>query len=155
MRVVFLLALVISLVAAIASLLRGKRVYADEEVRGHAKGGIFIARIAFWITAGPEMREKALAGLRLAARLAERKAHEVRVFLYGPGVHLADADDPELEEAFSGLGTALIPVGACPVNVARLGADQAAIANKGVQLDEHAVDAIVAVVEEGYQVIGI
>ncbi len=101
------------------------------------------------------MRVKVLSGLRLAARLVELKDQEVRIFLYGPGVRPAESDDRELQKALADCAAALIPVGACPVNAERIGVDMAPIADRGAQLDQRAVDAMVQLIEDGYQVIGV
>lgn len=114
-----------------------------------------MARIAFWITAGPDQADKALAGLRLAERLATGRQQDVKVFLYGPGVRLAATDRPDIAEALTALRSGAIPVQACPFNVKQQGVDAETVTAVGVNIDQPAGEALIQLVEDGYQVIGV
>jgi hypothetical protein len=113
-----------------------------------------MAKIAFWITAGPELEDKALSGLRLASRLKAVRQQDVQVFFYGPGVRLAVSNTPRMVEALSELREAQVSFGACPVNAERMGVDPELVSATGSDL-RSAVDVMVDLVEQGYQVIGI
>ncbi|MCY0878889.1 MAG: DsrE family protein [Firmicutes bacterium] len=114
-----------------------------------------MAKIAFWITAGPELEAKAVAGLRLAERLKTGRHADVEVFLYGPGLHLTTSPSPAIQEALGALKQAAVAMGACPVNVKTMGLEDDVVAAAGVQLRRRAVDALLELVEQGYQIIGI
>lgn len=113
-----------------------------------------MAKIAFWITAGPELSDKALTGLRLAERLKNGKQQEVRVFLYGPGVKLAAAGGA-VEEAVRALGTASVPVQVCPFNARSQDVAHELLLDEGVNLDETASEALIRWIDEGFQIIGV
>ncbi len=113
-----------------------------------------MAKIAFWITAGPDQVAKAMSGLRLAERLKITRGQDVKVYLFGPGVALADGSVPEVTEALAALRAGEVEVQACPNNVAQLGLDGAVIEGHGVGL-RPAGEVLVELVEEGYQVIGV
>ncbi len=113
-----------------------------------------MAKIAFWITAGPELEAKALSGLRLAGRLKSVRQQEVQVFFYGPGVRLAVSNTPLVVEALNELKAANVAFAACPVNAERMGVDVDVVSATGSDL-RPAVDVIVDLVEQGYRVIGI
>jgi len=114
-----------------------------------------MARIAFWITAGPELADKAVAGLRLAERLATARQQEVTVFLYGPGVKLVGSDRADVAEALAALRTGSVPMNACPFNVKMVGMDPDVVSQAGVSVDKTAGEVLIQLVEDGYQVIGI
>jgi hypothetical protein len=113
-----------------------------------------MAKIAFWITAGPDQPDKAMTGLRLAERLKNGKQQDVRVFLYGPGVRLATAGGA-LEEAVRTLSGSAIPVQVCPFNARSQEVAHELLLDQGVSLDETASEALVRWIEEGFQVIGV
>lgn len=113
-----------------------------------------MAKIAFWITAGPNLEAKALAGLRLALRLKTVRHQDVQVFLYGPGLELAASDSPLVREALKTLREAEVAMGACPVNAKSLGISEDVVVGAGVGL-RAAGEVLVELVDQGYQVIGI
>ncbi len=113
-----------------------------------------MAKIAFWITAGPELESKALAGLRLAHRLKTVRKQDVKVYLFGPGVALAVSESPNVVSALAELREAGLIVGACPANVQNMGLDEKAISAVGVDL-KPAGEVLVDWVEAGYEVVGI
>lgn len=43
-----------------------------------------MAKLAFWITAGPELEEKALSGIILASRLKQNRGQDVEVYFLVP-----------------------------------------------------------------------
>ncbi|MCY0899827.1 MAG: DsrE family protein [Firmicutes bacterium] len=114
-----------------------------------------MANIAFWITAGPELEGKALAALRLAERLKTVRQQNVEVFLYGPGLQLTQSLSPAIQDALASLREATVSMGACPVNVQTMGVAEDVVAAAGVDLKRRAVDALIELVEGGYQIIGI
>ncbi|MCY0880449.1 MAG: DsrE family protein [Firmicutes bacterium] len=113
-----------------------------------------MAKIAFWITAGPDLKEKALAGVVLAGRLKKNRRQDVEVYFFGPGVALAGqaAQDPQLKEIFTQLFDSQAPVGVCPFNAEQYGVKDL-LASNGYRM-EPAGEALVRLVEQGYQVIG-
>jgi len=113
-----------------------------------------MAKIAFWITAGPDLADKALTGLRLAERLKNGQHQDVRVFLYGPGVKLASLGGA-VQEALRALDAATVPVQACPFNAQSQGVAHNLLRDRGVNLDERASDVLIHWVEDGYQIIGV
>jgi hypothetical protein len=113
-----------------------------------------MAKLAFWITAGPDLESKALAGLRLASRLKTVRQQDVKVYLFGPGVALAASSSEDVAAALESLREAGVPVGACPANVKSMGIDEQLVLNAGVELNP-AGEVLIDWVETGYQVIGI
>ncbi len=114
-----------------------------------------MAKIAFWITAGPDQAAKALTGLRLAQRLrTTRGEKDVQVYLFGPGVQLTTTDNPKIQEALRDLREASVTMEACPANVKQLELDEDAVLATGVQL-RPAGEALLELVDNGFQVIGV
>lgn len=114
-----------------------------------------MAKIAFWITAGPDQAQKALSGLRLAQRLRTvRDQKDVRVYLFGPGVGLTLDSNPQIQEVFKDLREAPVSVEACPANVKQMGLDEEAVVAAGVTL-RPAGEVLVELTDAGYQVIGV
>jgi hypothetical protein len=114
-----------------------------------------MAKIAFWITAGPDQSAKALSGLRLAERLRSvRKQQDVQVYLFGPGVKLTTDGDPQIQAVLQDLRQASVTVEACPANVKQLGLDEAAVLATGVGL-RPAGEVLVELVDNGYQIVGV
>jgi hypothetical protein len=113
-----------------------------------------MAKIAFWITAGPDQAAKAMSGLRLAERLKTTRGQDVKVYLFGPGVALGQSDIPEVVKALEDLRVGEVGVQACPANVEQLGLDRAAIEAHGIGL-RPAGEVLVELVEEGYQIVGV
>ncbi len=114
-----------------------------------------MAKIAFWITAGPDQAGKALSGLRLAERLRTvRQQEDVQVYLFGPGVQLTTSDNPQIQEALKDLRAASVTVQACPANVKQMNLDEAAVQATGVAL-RPAGEVLVELVDQGYQIIGV
>lgn len=111
-----------------------------------------MAKIAMWITAGPGLEAKALAGVRLATRLRETGRAETEVFFFGPGVELLDVSEGELRKALDGLRPAGVPVSACVNNAKNLGAEDRLKAY-GVDLLP-ATEVVARLTDEGYQIIG-
>jgi hypothetical protein len=111
-----------------------------------------MAKIASWITAGPGQEGKALAGVRIAARLRQSGRAETKVIFFGPGVQLLDEATGELHEAIESLKGAGVPILACQFNAQQLGATDRLKAY-GVDL-QGAGDVLVELTEEGYQVVG-
>lgn len=111
-----------------------------------------MTKIASWITAGPGQEGKALAGVRIAARLRQSRRAETKVVFFGPGVQLLDQASGELREALESLKGAGSPIIACQFNAKQLGAEER-LKNYGVSL-EPASDVLVQLTEEGYQVVG-
>ncbi len=112
-----------------------------------------MAKLAFWITAGPSLADKALANLVLASRLQENRGQDVEVYFFGPGVELAGHAEGPVAEVLATLKNHSVPVGACPAN-----ANQYEVATvlteQGVKM-EPAGEALVRLVEKGYQIIGV
>lgn len=113
-----------------------------------------MAKIAFWITAGPDQVGKAMSGLRLAERLKTRRGEDVKVYLFGPGVALADGTHAEVSAVLAELREGEVEVQACPANVDQLGLDHAVVEAHGVGL-RPAGEVLVELVEAGYQVVGV
>jgi len=114
-----------------------------------------MAKIAFWITAGPDQSGKALSGLRLAERLRTiRGQKDVQVYLFGPGVRLTTDGDSNIAQALKDLQLADVSVGACPANVKQMGLDETRVVASGAVL-RPAGEVLVDLVEAGYQIIGI
>lgn len=114
-----------------------------------------MAKIAFWITAGPDQAMKALTGLRLAQRLrTTRDQKDVQVYLFGPGVALTTDQNPQIQEALSDLREASVTVQACPANVKQLELDEEAVLATGTTL-RPAGEVLLELVDAGYQVIGV
>ncbi len=114
-----------------------------------------MAKIAFWITAGPDQASKALSGLRLAQRLrTTRDQRDIQVYLFGPGVQLTTSENPQLQEVLKDLKDASVTVQACPVNVKQLGLDEAAVLATGVSLRQ-AGEVLLDLCDQGYQIIGV
>ncbi len=114
-----------------------------------------LAKIAFWITAGPDQPLKALSGLRLAQRLrTTRDQKDVHVYLFGPGVQLTTDTNAQIQEALKDLREASVPVEACPANVKQLGLDESTVLATGAQL-RPAGEALLELVDQGYQIIGV
>lgn len=114
-----------------------------------------MAKIAFWITAGPDQALKALSGLRLAQRLkTTRDQRDVRVYLFGPGVALTVENNPQIEQVLQDLRAADVSVEACPANVKQLGLDESAVLATGTVL-RPAGEVLVELVDQGYQIVGV
>lgn len=113
-----------------------------------------MAKIAFWITAGPGLEEKALAGLRMAERLKTNQNQDVQVFFAGPAVHLTSNPILEIAETIHRLHELNILPSTCPVNARNAGLNPQLIAEAGFGL-RAAGEVLVEWVESGYQVIGI
>ncbi|MCL5063667.1 MAG: DsrE family protein [Firmicutes bacterium] len=114
-----------------------------------------MAKIAFWITAGPDQAPKAMAGLRLAQRLRTvRDQKEVEVYLFGPGVRLTTDPNPGIQEVLQDLKLADVRVGACPANVKQMGLDEEQVMASGAVL-RPAGEVLVELVDAGYQIIGV
>jgi hypothetical protein len=111
-----------------------------------------MTKIASWITAGPGQEGKALAGVRIAARLHQAGKAETKVVFFGPGVKLLDEATGDLREAIEALKGAGVPILACQFNAQQLGASERLQAY-GVDL-QGAGDVLVQLTEEGYQVVG-
>ncbi|MCY0885123.1 MAG: DsrE family protein [Firmicutes bacterium] len=111
-----------------------------------------MAKLAFWITAGPELEEKALAGLILAARLKANRNQDVQVYLFGPGVRLAANPSPRIKEALDGLNQASVPVSYCPANAKQYQLEEAMAATGYRSVP--AGEAIVELAESGYEIVG-
>ncbi len=110
-----------------------------------------MAKIAFWITAGPELADKALANLVLAGRLKKNRGQTVEVYFFGPGVKLAAHPSDAIRQAMAALAQAEVPVAACPANVEQYGLS-AQITEQGIKM-EPAGEALVRLVTDGYQVV--
>ncbi|WP_276938544.1 DsrE family protein [Ferrimicrobium acidiphilum] len=113
-----------------------------------------MAKIAFWITAGPDQADKALSGLRLAQRLRANRAQDTRVYLFGPGVALGESSIPAVVAVLEDLRNSEVPVQACPANVEQMGLDEKVITGRGIEL-EPAGNVMIELVESGYQIVGV
>ncbi len=113
-----------------------------------------MAKIAFWITAGPDQVDKAMSGLRLAQRLRANRGQDVRVYLFGPGVALGASDGAPVTEVLADLAASEVPMQACPANVAQMGLDEQVLTGRGIAL-EPAGNIMIELVESGYQIVGI
>ena len=111
-----------------------------------------MTKIASWITAGPGQEGKALAGVRIAARLKQAGKAETKVVFFGPGVQLLDQATGDLHEALEALKGQGVPIVACQFNAQQLGATDR-LKEYGVDLLA-AGDVLVQLTEEGYQVVG-
>lgn len=111
-----------------------------------------MAKLAFWITAGPELEDKALAGVVLAGRLKQNRGQDVEVYFFGPGVKLAGQASGRMKEALDALAEAKVPAGVCPFNAEQYGVTDE-LASNGYRM-EPAGEALVRLVEEGYAVVG-
>lgn len=111
-----------------------------------------MVKLAFWITAGPELEEKALSGLILAGRLKANRGQAMEVYLFGPGLRLVTSPTARIKEALDKLREFEVPVGFCPANAKQQNAEDAMSAS-GYR-PEPAGEAIVRLVEEGYEIVG-
>lgn len=111
-----------------------------------------MAKLAFWITAGPESEGKALAGMILASRLKKLRQQEVEVYFFGPAVGMVGSPGDKLKEALDALKDADVRGGFCPANAQQFGVETVLTAN-GLH-GEPAGEAIVRLAEEGYQIVG-
>ncbi|MBX5465945.1 MAG: DsrE family protein [Firmicutes bacterium] len=112
-----------------------------------------MAKIAFWITAGPELAEKVLPNLVMAERLKKQRGQEVEVYFFGPGIRLAAEAEGRMKEAIEALRSADIPMRACPAIADQYGVS-ARMTEQGIVL-EPAGQVLVQLVESGYQVVGV
>lgn len=112
-----------------------------------------MAKIAFWITAGPNLADKALANLRLASRLRDNRKQDVQVYFFGPGVELAGRAEGAVKEALMGLTQSSVPIAACPFNAEQYGVTTQ-VTDQGIVM-EPAGEALIRLVENGYQVVGV
>lgn len=114
---------------------------------------LIVAKIAFWITAGPSLKDKALANLILAGRLKNQRHQDVQVYFFGPGVQLAGQAEGPLAESLKALADGAVPMAACPFNAEQYGVSTG-ITDHGITM-ELAGEALVRLVEQGYQVVGV
>jgi len=112
-----------------------------------------MAKVAFWITAGPGLADKALSNLVLAGRLKANRGQDVQVYFFGPGVELAGKAEGPLLEALKTLGQEQVPMAACPFNADQYGVT-ATMTEHGIHL-EPAGEALIRLVEAGYQIVGV
>ncbi|MHB1612293.1 MAG: DsrE family protein [Sulfobacillus sp.] len=112
-----------------------------------------MAKIAFWITAGPTLQDKALANTVLAGRLKIHRNQDVQVYFFGPGVQLAGQTEGPMAEALKTLSDSSVPMGACPFNAEQYGVT-ATVTDKGIVM-EPAGEALVRLIDEGYQIVGV
>lgn len=112
-----------------------------------------MAKIAFWITAGPELQDKALANIVLASRLKKNRSQDVQVYFFGPGVKLAGHADGKLLDALGALGESIVPMGACGANAEQYGVTQS-LTEKGIVI-EPAGEALIRLIDQGYEVVGV
>lgn len=112
-----------------------------------------MAKIAFWITAGPELEGKALSAMILASRLKKLRQQDVEVYFFGPGVALVGHPSEKIQEAINSLKDAEVRGSFCPANAQQFGVEEAVTAN-GLH-GEPAGEAVVRLIEEGYEVIGV
>lgn len=112
-----------------------------------------MAKIAFWVTAGPALQDKVLPNLVLANRMKTMRQQDVQVYFFGPGVELAGKAEGRLAEALATLGQSEVPMGACPANAEQYGV-VTSVTDKGVNM-EPAGEALVRLIEQGYQVVGV
>jgi hypothetical protein len=111
-----------------------------------------MAKIAFWITAGPDQPDKALAGIRLAQRMKDHRGQDMEVYFFGPGIKLLGDPPPPVKAALEDLFQSKAPVGICPANAEQLGIKDE-LAAQGYRM-EPAGEALIRLVEAGYQVVG-
>ncbi|MDA8195392.1 MAG: DsrE family protein [Thermaerobacter sp.] len=112
-----------------------------------------MGKIAFWITAGPSLQDKAMANLVLAGRLKTNRQQDVQVYFFGPGVQLAGQAEGALLGAISALAEGQVPMAACPANAEQYGL-VSSVTEKGVAM-EPAGEAMIRLVEQGYQIVGV
>ena len=112
-----------------------------------------MAKIAFWITAGPELQDKAIANIVLAGRLSANRSQDVQVYFFGPGVQLAGQAEGFLVEALATLVQGAVPIAACPGNAEQYGVTTR-VTDQGITL-EPAGEALVRLVNDGYQIVGV
>ncbi|AUW95142.1 MAG: hypothetical protein C7B44_01165 [Sulfobacillus thermosulfidooxidans] len=112
-----------------------------------------MAKIAFWITAGPGLEEKVLANLVLAGRLKANRNQDIEVYFFGPGVKLAGQAEGHLAEALKTLSSGQVPMGACPFNADQYGVTTT-VTEQGIHM-EPAGEALVRLTEQGYQIVGV
>lgn len=112
-----------------------------------------MSKIAFWITAGPDLRDKALANMVLAGRLKANRQQDVEVYFFGPGVQLAGSNDEAVTQALKILTEGQVSLGACPFNAEQYGVTQT-VGDQGIRM-EPAGEALVRLTQEGYQIIGV
>ncbi|OLZ11646.1 DsrE family protein [Sulfobacillus thermosulfidooxidans] len=112
-----------------------------------------MAKIAFWITAGPDLRDKALANIVLAGRLKANRGQDIQVYFFGPGVQLAGQADEQIEQALKALTDGSVPMAACPFNADQYGVTER-VGAKGITM-EPAGEALIRLVEQGYQIVGV
>lgn len=117
------------------------------------QGGYCVAKIAFWITAGPGLEEKVLANLVLAGRLKANRNQDIEVYFFGPGVKLAGQAEGFMAETLQSLSSGEVPMGACPYNAEQYGVS-ASVTGQGIKM-EPAGEALVRLTEEGYQIVGV
>lgn len=111
-----------------------------------------MAKLAFWITAGPELEAKVLSGIVLASRLKKNRGQDVEVYFFGPGVELVGKPSPKVAEALAMLRDAEVHGGYCPFNAEQFGVEEA-VSGAGLH-GEAAGEALIRLVEDGYQVVG-
>ena len=112
-----------------------------------------MAKLAFWITAGPALQDKAMANIVLATRLKVNRQQDVQVYFFGPGVELAGKAAGPLLEAIKGLAGNEVPVAACPFNVEQYGVG-ASVSESSIAL-EPAGEALIRLTDQGYQIVGV
>lgn len=111
-----------------------------------------MTKVAFWITAGPELEAKALSGIVLASRLKKNRGQDVEVYFFGPGVELVGKPSEKVKEALAMLRDAEVHGGYCPFNAQQFDVESA-VSGEGLH-GEPAGEALVRLIEEGYQVVG-
>ncbi len=111
-----------------------------------------MAKLAFWITAGPELADKALAGIVLATRLKQNRGQDVEVYLFGPGVKFAGEAQGDARAKFMDLIKAEVPVGVCPANAESYGVKE--ILESEGYIMEPAGEALIRLNDSGYQIVG-
>lgn len=111
-----------------------------------------MAKVAFWITAGPELEAKAISGIILASRLKKNRGQDVEVYFFGPGVQLVGKPSEKVKEALAMLRDAEVHGGYCPFNAQQFDVETAVTA-EGLH-GEAAGEALVRLIEDGYQVVG-
>jgi hypothetical protein len=112
-----------------------------------------MAKIAFWITAGPSLMDKALANIVLAGRLKANRNQDIEVYFFGPGVELAGKAEGFFAESLKTLREGSVPMAACPFNADQYGVT-ASVTDKGITM-EPAGEALVRLAEQGYQIVGV
>ena len=112
-----------------------------------------MAKVAFWVTAGGGLEGKALSAIRLATRLKSQRQQDVEVYFFGPGVELMGRATGDLRDGVDALFAASVPAGVCPFNAQQFGVEDA-LRTRGFRM-EPAGEALVRLVDEGYQVVGV